>query len=89
MLLSGLNEERSAIQSAFTNNDYELMLEKVHRLHGATKYVGVPQLRQATHSVETFIKKSQLEELEDATLNLLSQIDQLTEWRDQNHPIKS
>ena len=47
-------------------------IERVHRLHGATRYCGVPQLRAACQRSETLLKQqdpraySALEELDRA-----------------------
>jgi len=90
MLLTSLHDDKAAIQTAYEDEDFELMLEKVHRLHGATRYVGVPKLRQVTHDTETMIKKSQYDELKVGATQLFTQIDKLIEWRDQHHsPVNS
>ena len=40
MLLDSLSEDRPAISSAFDSGDQETLLERVHKLHGATRYCG-------------------------------------------------
>ncbi|MDM1695469.1 response regulator [Thiopseudomonas alkaliphila] len=52
LLLDSLPADRSFIQQAFS----ESLLERVHRLHGATKYCGVPQLRAQCKLCETLLK---------------------------------
>ncbi|TEE56132.1 Hpt domain-containing protein, partial [Pseudomonas aeruginosa] len=47
MLLASLAADRQAIRQARDNDDRTALLERVHRLHGATRYCGVPQLRAA------------------------------------------
>jgi two-component system sensor histidine kinase BarA len=34
------------------------LIERVHRLHGATRYCGVPQLRAACQHSETLLKQN-------------------------------
>jgi two-component system sensor histidine kinase BarA len=56
MLFNSLEEERRKILSACENNDIEALLGHVHYLHGATRYCGVPGLRNAAQVLETDIK---------------------------------
>jgi len=72
MLLASLETELRVIREARTANDQQMLLERVHRLHGATRYCGVPQLRQACERCETLLKQGHadapaaLDELEAA-----------------------
>ncbi|NWD92324.1 response regulator, partial [Pseudomonas sp. K5002] len=43
MLLASLEADREAIRVARDANDRNALIERVHRLHGATRYCGVPQ----------------------------------------------
>jgi two-component system sensor histidine kinase BarA len=45
MLLASLEADREAIRAASEARDQNALIERVHRLHGATRYCGVPQLR--------------------------------------------
>nr|WP_328592916.1 response regulator [Pseudomonas saliphila] len=56
MLLAGLPEESRQIEQASRANDQQALLEAVHRLHGATRYCGVPELRDCCYQAETLIK---------------------------------
>lgn len=56
LLLDSLPADRSFIQQAFNEGNRESLLERVHRLHGATKYCGVPQLRAQCKLCETLLK---------------------------------
>ncbi|MGB3597114.1 MAG: Hpt domain-containing protein, partial [Pseudomonas neustonica] len=64
MLLAGLPGERTRIAQAMTNGDQEALLETVHKLHGATRYCGVPELRQACLRAETRLKEGGAAEAE-------------------------
>ena len=58
MLLASLAADRQAIRQARDNDDRSALLERVHRLHGATRYCGVPQLRAACQTSETLLKQN-------------------------------
>nr|WP_232925287.1 response regulator [Pseudomonas corrugata] len=72
MLLASLEADREAIRQASEANDHHALIERVHRLHGATRYCGVPQLRAACQRSETLLKQQDpkaaeaLEDLERA-----------------------
>ncbi|TWI55557.1 two-component system sensor histidine kinase BarA [Pseudomonas duriflava] len=57
MLLASLAADRQAIRQARENGDRIGLIERIHRLHGATRYCGVPQLRAACHHSETLLKQ--------------------------------
>ncbi|MEN5090048.1 response regulator [Pseudomonas protegens] len=57
MLLASLEADREAINAARAANDHSALIERVHRLHGATRYCGVPQLRAACQRSETLLKQ--------------------------------
>jgi len=57
MLLGSLAQERFAIRQARQAGDLQAQVDRVHRLHGATRYCGVPQLRQACLQAETLLKQ--------------------------------
>jgi two-component system sensor histidine kinase BarA len=57
MLLASLEADREAIRVARASNDQNALIERVHRLHGATRYCGVPQLRAACQRSETLLKQ--------------------------------
>ena len=79
MLLASLDADRRAIQSARSTGDHQAMIERVHRLHGATRYCGVPQLRAACQRSETLLKQndphasSALDALDQAIVKLAEQ----------------
>ncbi|HHM7255605.1 TPA: response regulator [Pseudomonas aeruginosa] len=58
MLLASLAADRQAIRQARDNDDRTALLERIHRLHGATRYCGVPQLRAACQTSETLLKQN-------------------------------
>ncbi|MCK0153927.1 ATP-binding protein [Alcanivorax sp. S6407] len=56
MLLESLGTDRPAISAAFDSGDDETLLEKVHKLHGATRYCGTPRLERAAKALEEALK---------------------------------
>src|SRR5476651_1276796 len=79
MLLASLEADRLAITVAREANDRNALIERVHRLHGATRYCGVPQLRAACQRAETLLKQDDakampaLDELDMAIARLASE----------------
>lgn len=57
MLLASLESDRDAIRAAREAADRTAMIERVHRLNGASRYCGVPQLRAACQRSETLLKQ--------------------------------
>lgn len=96
MLLNSLEQEKRKILDACENNRMEALLGHVHYLHGATRYCGVPALREAAHELETCIKTLMQESQGSRTIQndtthcradidrLVRCIDELIEWRETN-----
>lgn len=55
-LLKVLPQEVEQIQAAYTAQDFKNLYEHVHRLHGATCYCDVPQLKEACAKLERAIR---------------------------------
>ncbi len=77
MLLASLESDREAIRTARETDDHAGLIERVHRLHGATRYCGVPQLRAACQRSETLLKQN-APEVHEALDNLEKAINRLT-----------
>ncbi|KMN15794.1 chemotaxis protein CheY [Pseudomonas weihenstephanensis] len=79
MLLASLEADRLAIHQAREARDNNALIERVHRLHGATRYCGVPQLRAACQRSETLLKQDNpnayaaLDELDQAITRLANE----------------
>ncbi|MCY1427288.1 Signal transduction histidine-protein kinase BarA [compost metagenome] len=79
MLLASLEADREAIRAAREAADRNGMIERVHRLSGASRYCGVPQLRAACQRSETLLKQNDpeapraLDELDRAITRLTAQ----------------
>ena len=75
MLLAGLPDDRQAISSALEQGERKALLERVHKLHGASRYCGVPELRARCQQAETLLKQDR--DSHGAVLALLAAIDRL------------
>ncbi|SHK75350.1 two-component system, NarL family, sensor histidine kinase BarA [Marinobacter antarcticus] len=58
MLLEQLPADLNQIERFWGKQDLVSLLECVHKLHGATRYCGVPELRSAANRLETALKCS-------------------------------
>nr|WP_221189689.1 ATP-binding protein [Azomonas macrocytogenes] len=61
MLLASLPADRQAIRQARAAGNHQTLIDHVHRLHGATRYCGVPQLRTACQRSETLLKQDHID----------------------------
>lgn len=75
MLITHISEDQTLITNAFKNKNYIDLLERVHYLHGATRYCGVPLLREASHHLEDAIKKEKSDQYESRVSELTRQMD--------------
>jgi len=58
MLVKSFNDAKPQIEKAFNDNDNEELKKQVHKLHGATAYCGVPQLKKIAAEYETHLKST-------------------------------
>lgn len=82
MLLEQLKPDQETIRQRWTEEDYESVLECVHKLHGATRYCGVPELREASEQFETALKRHS-DDMDSLRETLLSAMERLDIWGDQ------
>ncbi|WP_166269058.1 response regulator [Marinobacter caseinilyticus] len=82
MLLEQLHPDLVAVRSLWQKQDFNSLLECIHKLHGATRYCGVPELRVAAENMETALKRS-APELEQTKDDLLAAIERLEIWSEQ------
>ena len=82
MLLEQLQSDRPHLASLWQAGDREALLETVHKLHGATRYCGVPELRQAAEELETGLKH-QATDLVSRHERLQKALDRLELWSEE------
>ncbi len=83
MLLESLADARRSIAILTGKAAWHSLLEEIHKLHGATRYCGVPLLRQAAASLEAALKRGQ-QPLEPLISALLAEIDRIEYWVERN-----
>lgn len=84
MLLTSLQRDADAARQAWELEQFDLLLEKVHKIHGACRYCGVPLLRRVVHDFETELKAGGRRQLPDHMRQFVTQIDALQHWADNN-----
>ncbi|UZE97124.1 response regulator [Alkalimarinus alittae] len=84
MLLEHLVPDLEAIQTFFEDGDREALLERVHKLHGATRYCGVPELQETAERMEAALKQKS-DNLEAHYEDLIEAIEQVLRWADYNN----
>lgn len=85
LLLVSLNESRDSLELALKNQDDKALLEAVHRLHGASRYCGVPDLAQTTEALETQLKAGQQRLVASSLEQLFYEIDRLQDWYERDY----
>lgn len=86
MLFQTLEDDRQAIISAIADNDFALARERIHKLHGASCYCGVTQLKNCCDAMETLIEKDMSEYIADVVPHFQAAVDTLLDWRRENNP---
>ncbi|MCT8470219.1 ATP-binding protein [Chromohalobacter canadensis] len=84
LLFEHLDESEQAIHAAWVAQDAEAFHEQVHRLNGACRYCGVPQLALLAETLETRFKAQGLEACEGLYTSLQTAITRLREWQAQH-----
>ncbi|WP_370315413.1 ATP-binding protein [Thalassolituus sp.] len=84
MLLDNMQDDKEKILTLWEMESLDELLEAVHRLHGATRYCGVPALRIALDKFETLLKANKATEFPQALRAVIGQIDALAQWAQDN-----
>ncbi|NVK22101.1 MAG: two-component sensor histidine kinase BarA [Kangiellaceae bacterium] len=79
MLVETNQETSQSIHAAYQAQDFEQLLYHVHKLHGASCYVGTPKLKHLSYQYETKLKKQQYNQLETLHVDLLEELDIINE----------
>ncbi len=82
MLLEQLPSDREKVERFWSKGDMDRLLECVHKLHGATRYCGVPELRTCANRLETALKCS-APDTEIQKDQLLAAMERLQIWSEQ------
>lgn len=85
MLVESFDRDIPPITDAMAQNARNDLLNTVHKVHGGTRYTGVPKLRQICHDFESAIKEdAATEELEILYQSFLTETDAVKEWVSQS-----
>lgn len=58
LFMKNLNEEISSINELYTIKNYPELIRRIHRLHGAVCYCGLPRLKSVITQLETELKSN-------------------------------
>ncbi|MFP5383319.1 MAG: response regulator [Gammaproteobacteria bacterium] len=89
MLATSLLADRTDIPQLAAQGNHLELLARVHKLHGATRYVGTPALRDAASELETLLKtreNAEDQETANALLRLQQAMDEVASWLDEHLP---
>ncbi|MCI0510339.1 multi-sensor hybrid histidine kinase [Chromohalobacter marismortui] len=89
LLFEHLDESEQAIHAAWTAQDAEAFHEHIHRLNGACRYCGVPQLALLAETLETRYKAQGLAACAGLYTALQSAITRLREWQAEHWQVDS
>lgn len=84
MLLDSLQHDEITIREHWECEEYDALLAAVHRLHGASRYCGVPCLRQTLERFEIALKAQQFAELPLHMRQLIDDLIALREWAEEH-----
>lgn len=82
MLIEQLHIDTRRVESLWSANQLSELLECVHKLHGASRYCGVPELRAAANQFETALKR-ETPDMEYQKDQLVVAMERLQIWSEQ------
>ncbi|MFK5913088.1 MAG: Hpt domain-containing protein [Woeseiaceae bacterium] len=74
MLLDDLDQRLEQIEISFKEKNLEALAEHAHKLHGATAYCVVPNLREYAKTLEYSLKEKTQPNLTELVENVLSEM---------------
>ncbi len=77
MFVSDLPAARFGIHEAYQLDNLKMLLNLVHKLHGASSYCGVPQLKKILMDFEAYLKRNQTEKLNAIITKFNSEVDRI------------
>jgi len=86
MLLASLEQDAPGINALSESNDRDALLERVHKLHGASRYCGTPRLEHAARDLEEGLKTDVDDQrLEHLVAALLAEIESVRQYGQAAH----
>lgn len=84
LLLESMAEDIAAIMEAWEEEDIGTLLELVHKIHGASRYCGVPKLRDVLEAFESSLKSGKSDQWPEFMRNLVEESSSLQHWASSN-----
>ncbi len=79
MLVDSNYETSKNIHAAYQAQEFENLLHQVHKLHGASCYLGTPRLKRLSSNYETKLKKQQFNSIEQIHNDLLAELEKIND----------
>ena len=83
MLIEDLPETAATLGTYCASQNYVGLAERVHKLHGATRYCGFIDLQKSCANTETLLKKNKFDDARMACQQLCAQLNQIERWAQQ------
>ncbi|SHF63353.1 two-component system, NarL family, sensor histidine kinase BarA [Modicisalibacter ilicicola DSM 19980] len=81
MLLGSLDDSEAALRESFAADDGEAFLDAVHRLNGACRYCGVPELALLSETLETRVRAQGHQAAQEMLEDVFRAMQRLREWQ--------
>lgn len=79
MMVESNHETGRIIHACYQAQDFDELLQHIHKLHGASCYVGTPRLKRLSNQYESKLKKQQYNLLEDLHQELVNELKAINE----------
>lgn len=79
MFIQEIPDHLQCLKELYQKEEWEQFRNRVHKIHGATRYLGLPELHQTTLDLELYIKQQdshQIASMYELTLAALARIHQ-------------
>lgn len=84
MMLECLTDDLFDLQALWQHQQQEELLQRVHKIHGATRYCGTPCLMHTLEQLETGLKNLDLVDCEKLYQKAIESIIHLQQWAQEN-----
>ncbi|AOE50251.1 two-component sensor histidine kinase BarA [Kangiella sediminilitoris] len=79
MMVESNHETGRVIHACYQAQNFDELLQHIHKLHGASCYVGTPRLKRLSNQYESKLKKQQYNLLEDLHQELIEELKAINE----------
>ncbi|MCB1644271.1 MAG: response regulator [Pseudomonadales bacterium] len=80
MFMASLPEDQQTMNNAYEQMDTVRFADTVHKINGATRYCGLPELQDTISQLEEYIKKKQHHRIAPALADVNAAIRELRDW---------